>query len=153
MLTLHVSTEAETAAFAARLAQVLAPGDVVALVGDLGTGKTRLVQGLAQAWGVPPGDVTSPTFTLIHEYAGRVPLRHCDAYRLKHPDEFADLGLDDLFAEDGVTVIEWADRVAEFLPRDHLRVGIVAVGATERALSIEGTGARSREIEEALRRR
>jgi tRNA threonylcarbamoyladenosine biosynthesis protein TsaE len=151
VLTFLAASEAETESFAAALAGVLVPGDVVALVGDLGAGKTRLVQGLARVWGVPAPDVTSPTFTLIHEYAGRIPLRHCDAFRLRRPDEFADLGLDELFAEDGVALVEWADRVAEYLPRDHLRIEIAATGATTRLIAVSGTGPHSREIVERLR--
>ena len=147
----YASDEAETVAFAARLAGLLAPGDVVALVGDLGAGKTRLVQGLASALGVPTDAVTSPTFTLIHEYQGRVLLRHCDAYRLRRPEEFADLGLDDLFADDGVAVIEWADRVEQYLPSDHLRVEITATGPTGRTVVISATGPRSERIVNALK--
>jgi tRNA threonylcarbamoyladenosine biosynthesis protein TsaE len=146
MSTILIASEAETEAFAARLAGALRPGDVVALVGDLGAGKTRIVQGLAHALGIPIEDVTSPTFTLIHEYAGRIPLRHCDAYRLRRPEEFADLGLDELFAEDGIAVVEWADRVEQYLPRDHLRVQIEAVGPTARTIELTAAGPRSQAL-------
>lgn len=150
-MTFFASSEADLESLAARLSSVLARGDVVALVGELGAGKTRLVQGLARAWGVNPDEVTSPTFTLIHEYPGRVLLRHCDAYRLRHPEEFADLGLDELFGEDGVAIVEWADRVAEYLPRDHLRIEITATGATTRRIVVSATGMRSKEITDELR--
>jgi len=132
------------------LASALAPGDVIALVGDLGAGKTRLVQGLARACGVTDEDVTSPTFTLIHEYHGRILLRHCDAFRLRRPEEFADLGLDELFAEDGVALVEWADRVEGYLPRDHVRVQITAEGATERTIVVTATGLRSQALVDQL---
>jgi tRNA threonylcarbamoyladenosine biosynthesis protein TsaE len=104
------------------------------------------VQGLACALGVSGEAVTSPTFTLIHEYAGRTPLTHCDAYRLRDPDEFADLGLDDLFAEDAIAIVEWADRVERYLPRDHLRIEIVSVGPTDREMTLSGSGTRSKRI-------
>lgn len=138
--------EADTIAAGQKLAAVLRPGDVVALVGDLGAGKTRFVQAVAKGLDVPDEIVHSPTFTLIHEYAGRLPLRHCDAYRLRNPDEFADLGLDELFGEDGVAFVEWADRVVEFLPRDHLRIELSVIGPTSRQARIIGTGPRSYEI-------
>jgi len=151
MSAFQLASEAETRAFAERLACALQPGDVVALVGDLGTGKTRLVQGIATALGVSTADVTSPTFTLIHEYRGRIRLLHCDAYRLRRPEEFPDLGLDDLFAEDGIAVVEWADRVEQYLPRDHLRVQITATGPTSRAIEITATGPRSEKVSGTLR--
>uniref|UniRef100_A0A7C4QQF4 tRNA threonylcarbamoyladenosine biosynthesis protein TsaE n=1 Tax=Schlesneria paludicola TaxID=360056 RepID=A0A7C4QQF4_9PLAN len=145
-----VHSEAETARLAARLATVLRPGDVVALLGELGAGKTRFVQYLAEACGVPRTAVTSPTFTLVHEYAGRILLRHCDVYRLRHPREFADVGVDELFAEDGVALVEWADRVEADLPRDHLRLEIVPVGPTERNITLTATGPRSRQVLQGL---
>lgn len=140
------TTLGDTDAAGQKLASVLQPGDVIALMGDLGAGKTRFVQAVAKGLGVPDEIVHSPTFTLIHEYTGRLPLRHCDAYRLRNPDEFVDLGLDELFAEDGVAFVEWADRVSKFLPRDHLRVELAVIGPTSRQARITGTGSRSNEI-------
>lgn len=152
-LVWHSDSEAQTLALAASLAKVLQPGDVLALHGDLGAGKTCLVRGLATACGVAREAVTSPTFTLVHEYHGQGNLRlvHCDAYRLRHPDEFADLGWDELFAEDGVAVIEWADRVKAYLPADHLQVEIVATGPQSRTFTLTPTGPRSRQLLERLR--
>lgn len=152
-LVWHSNSEAQTLALAARLAKVLQPGDVLALQGDLGAGKTLFVRGLAMACGVAREAVTSPTFTLIHEYQGQGNLRivHCDAYRLRHPDEFADLGWDELFAEDGVAVIEWADRVKTYLPADHLRVEILPTGPQTRTFTLTPTGPRSRQLGERLR--
>ena len=112
ILTTH--SEDETAAAGRKLAQRLAAGDVVLLSGDLGAGKTAFVRGMAEGLGVDPAEVSSPTFTLIQEYAGgRLPLYHVDLYRLSSI-EVGDLGLDDLTMEGGVTAIEWPDR----LPRD-----------------------------------
>src|SRR5438874_5824824 len=104
-------TESETAAIGRALAASLAAGDVVLLYGDLGAGKTAFVRGLAEGLGVPPAEVSSPTFTLVQEYRkGRVPLFHVDLYRLNDPRELDDLGLDEI-AEDGVMAIEWAEKL------------------------------------------
>lgn len=134
-----------------RLARLLRPGDVVALTGDLGAGKTRFVKAVAAECGVAGETVHSPTFSLIHEYQGRWPLRHCDAYRLRRPDEFAELGLDELFGSDGVAFVEWADRVAADLPRDHLRVHLEVLGPNTRLATLRSTGPRSAEIVAGMR--
>jgi tRNA threonylcarbamoyladenosine biosynthesis protein TsaE len=105
------NSERETAAAGRDLAARIGPGDVVLLTGDLGAGKTAFVRGLAEGLGIAASEVTSPTFTLIQEYAGgRLPLYHVDLYRLK-PIEVDDLGLDELTSEGGVTAIEWPDRL------------------------------------------
>ena len=107
---------AETVAYGGRRAQSLHAGDVLALAGDLGTGKTQFVKGLVAGLG-SDDEVTSPTFTLIHEYtSGRLPVYHLDFYRLNHRDELRQLGLEDYFNGEGVCVIEWADRFPEILP-------------------------------------
>jgi tRNA threonylcarbamoyladenosine biosynthesis protein TsaE len=104
-------SESETVAAGRELGARLQPGDVVLLTGDLGAGKTAFVRGLAEGLGLDASEVTSPTFTLIHEYGGgRLPLHHVDLYRLK-PIEVDDLGLDELTTEGGVTAIEWPDRL------------------------------------------
>ena len=139
-------TESDTDATGQRLAALLQPGDVIALVGDLGAGKTRFVQAVAKGLGVPDEVVHSPTFTLIHEYFGRFPLRHCDAYRLRRPEEFADLGLDELFGTDAVAFVEWADRVIDDLPHDHLCVELSVTGPTERRACFHACGPRSSQI-------
>ena len=141
-----VMSEAETTDAGHQIAKELRAGDVVALIGDLGAGKTRLVKAVAEAWGVSRDDVNSPTFTLIQEYAGRLPIRHCDTYRLRNAEEFADLGLDELFASDGIALVEWSDRVEEYLPRDRLQVRISIDSLTGRTMEVSATGPRSREI-------
>ncbi|HUQ68056.1 MAG TPA: tRNA (adenosine(37)-N6)-threonylcarbamoyltransferase complex ATPase subunit type 1 TsaE [Planctomycetaceae bacterium] len=148
--TFHLADEDATEQFGRTLARLLEPGDVLALVGDLGAGKTRLVRAIARGLDVAESIVTSPTFTLIHEYAGRFPIRHCDAYRLKQPGEFAALGLDDLFAEDGVAIVEWADRVMDDLPKDRLEIHITATGPTERSVTLIATGFRGSVLHDAL---
>lgn len=142
---------AGTDALAERLAAYLAPGDVLALSGDLGSGKTHFTKALAAALGVPAAAVNSPTFTLIQEYAGRIPIRHCDTYRLRNPAEFAELGLDELFAEDGLAIVEWADRVTADLPRDRLDIQLTATGPTTRRFTFHAAGPRGRAILERLR--
>jgi tRNA threonylcarbamoyladenosine biosynthesis protein TsaE len=108
-ITTH--TEAETSAAGRELAAALRPGGVVLLFGDLGAGKTAFVRGMAEGLGVAPDEVSSPTFTLVHEYrGGRLTLFHVDLYRLDDPREIDDLGLDEI-AEDGVLVIEWAEKL------------------------------------------
>lgn len=144
-LQVSLRSELETQALGLKLAAAVEPAAVIALVGDLGAGKTRLVQALATGLGVD-AFVNSPTFTLIHEYSGRLPLRHCDTYRLKDPDEFADLGLDELLAPDGVAAIEWADRVLDWLPRDHLQIRFEIVGPAERRVTLTARGPQSRRI-------
>jgi tRNA threonylcarbamoyladenosine biosynthesis protein TsaE len=143
--------ESRTAHLGAALAAMLKAGDVVALVGDLGAGKTRLVQAVAEAMGVDRSEVTSPTFVLIHEYAGRLPIYHFDTYRLRDLDEFVELGAEELLYGDGVCLIEWGDRVDAVLPADHLRCEIEITGETARRFRFTGTGPRSEEIVDELR--
>jgi tRNA threonylcarbamoyladenosine biosynthesis protein TsaE len=107
--TLLTSSEEETTAAGERFASRLRPGDVVLLHGDLGAGKTAFVRGLATGLGAPPGDVSSPTFTLVQEYRGRLTLYHVDLYRLQ-PVEVGDLGLDELSEGNAVVAVEWAER-------------------------------------------
>jgi tRNA threonylcarbamoyladenosine biosynthesis protein TsaE len=110
-VTITTHSEAETSEAGRRLAATLTPGSVVLLVGDLGAGKTALVRGLAEGLGVPPEEVSSPTFTLMQEYrGGRVPLIHVDLYRLDDPREIDELGLEELGLE-SVLAIEWAEKL------------------------------------------
>ena len=111
----------ETRAVAARLAARLEPGAVLALFGPLGAGKTCFVQGLADALGVDQ-PVTSPTYTLANEYRGRLPVYHIDLYRIDSPDQALDLGIDEYFEGQGVTLIEWAERAEELFPPRTVRV-------------------------------
>ena len=108
----HTSnSEAETRAIAARLSPALTPGSVVLLSGDLGAGKTAFVRGLASGLGIDPDEVTSPTFTLVHEYrGGRLPLMHVDLYRLDRA-ELDEIGLDSDLAAAGATAVEWSERL------------------------------------------
>lgn len=143
--------EAATARLGALLADRLQAGDVAALVGNLGAGKTRLVQAVAEALGVDRSEVTSPTFVLIQQYAGRLPIYHFDTYRLRDVDEFLDLGAEELLYSDGVCFVEWGERVESVLPTDHVRCEIEIVGQTERRFRFSGTEARSQQIINELR--
>ncbi len=113
----------ETRILGASLAPSLLPGDVISLSGDLGAGKTVFVQGLATALGVTDR-VTSPTFTIVHEYDGRYPIMHLDVYRLDSFQEILDLGFEEFFDPRAVVLIEWGEAVEQLLPRRHLRIDL-----------------------------
>jgi len=138
----------ETRALAARLGPWLAPGDVVALNGELGSGKTEFVHGLAQGLKVPPEvPVASPSFTLAHEYpGGRLPLVHLDLYRLEDlpPELLPDL--EEYLSGDQAVAVEWAERLAPLLPGDYLEVRLAITGESRRTLTIVGHGERGREL-------
>ena len=134
---LRTESEIQTAAVARRLAGRLAPGTLVLLTGDLGVGKTAFVRGLAAGLGIDPEEVSSPTFTLIQEYAGARVLRHVDLYRL-HGAETDDLGLDELTEDGAVVAIEWAERLSG-APAGALRVTIVDLGGDAREVRIDET--------------
>src|SRR3954452_17710682 len=120
MFQFSAEDENDTQRLGAAIAAVLQAGSVVGLIGPLGAGKTRLVQAVANALGVAPGSVTSPTFVLVNEYTGgRLPIYHFDTYRLKDDDEFLNLGPEEYFDSGGITFVEWADRVETLLPPDH----------------------------------
>jgi tRNA threonylcarbamoyladenosine biosynthesis protein TsaE len=142
-MTIDLPNLAATEAFGRRLADLLFPGAVVALIGPLGAGKTHLVRAVALGLGVADGRVvTSPTFVLIQEYVGRMPVYHFDAYRLRGESDFSDLGVHEYFEGDGVCLVEWADRAAGVLPLEHLRVELAVVSETARRATVEGFGRR-----------
>ena len=133
----------ETRAFGRALAARLRAGDVVVLSGDLGAGKTALSQGIATGLGVTER-VTSPTFTIVQEYAGRIPVQHLDLYRLGSVQEVLDLGLDETI-EDRVTLVEWGDVALDALPAEHLEIVITLepdAGDDVRTITCTGRGAR-----------
>ena len=132
----RTASEAETRELARRLAAELTPGAVLLLSGDLGAGKTAFVRGLAEGLGLDAGEVTSPTFTLVHEYrGGRLPLLHVDLYRLDTA-ELDDLGLDQDLAADGVVAVEWPERLSRPVP-GAIRVRLDDVGGDDRVVSVE----------------
>jgi tRNA threonylcarbamoyladenosine biosynthesis protein TsaE len=152
-ITFDVPDLAATTAFGRRLARLLFPGSLVALIGPLGAGKTHLVRAVAEGLGVADGRVVnSPTFVLIQEYNARLPIYHFDAYRLRSPAEFFDLGAHEYFEGNGVCLVEWADRVLECLPTEHLRIRIEVTGETSRRVTAEAYGEGYAAIVRTLRR-
>ena len=141
--TFDIPDLAATEAFGRRLGALLFPGAVVALVGQLGAGKTHLVRAVAEGLGVRnPAAVNSPTFVLIQEYPARLPIYHFDAYRLAGEREFRELGTDEYFHGDGVCLVEWADKVAAALPAEHLRVAITIGDENRRRFEVTAAGRR-----------
>lgn len=134
----------ETVGVGIKLGNILKSGDVIWLSGDLGTGKTALTNGIAKALGID-AYITSPTFNLVNEYEGRLPLYHFDVYRISDPDEMFDIGFDEYINDGGVTVIEWGEQIAEILPSDIIRVTIeknLQKGLDVREITIEFIGSR-----------
>jgi tRNA threonylcarbamoyladenosine biosynthesis protein TsaE len=151
-------SEAETDQLGAALGRALASeggvsaqAALVALVGNLGAGKTRLARSIAVALGADERLVNSPTFILIQEYEASLPIYHCDAYRLKNVKEFLELGVDEIFQSPGVCLIEWAERVAAVLPPDHLRIEIEFAGPTSRRFELIAGGPKSARLLAATR--
>ena len=127
---LHIASEKETERIGEAIGRAAEPGTVVALIGDLGTGKTTLTKSIARGLGVTE-TVTSPTFNIIREYkSGRIPLYHFDVYRIGDPDEMFELGYEEYFYGDGICVVEWADIIEELLPEDAVIIRIER-GASE----------------------
>lgn len=150
-LKIRSHSQSETLEMGKIIGRHLKEGDVVALVGELGAGKTCFAQGIACGIGVPEAyAVTSPTFTFINEYPGRVSLFHMDMYRLGDLDETMDMGLDEYFDGDGVTVIEWAERIQVILPERALNISIVYVDETVRDVTFSGNADQFDSIATAL---
>jgi len=140
-LVFDAASEEDTDRFGAAVALAVARGTTVALCGTLGAGKTRLTQAIAAAYGVPREEVVSPTFVLCQQYCGTRTIQHLDAYRLHDEDELRELGIEELIASADLTVIEWADRVPDALPDDHLRIDIEVLGPTARRFRTRWAGA------------
>lgn len=137
---IHTSSPEETEKIALKLARLLKSGDVITLEGDLGAGKTTFTKALAKGLGIKK-IVNSPTFTIIKEYEdGRLPLYHMDVYRIENCEE--DLGFDEYFEGEGVTIVEWAQLIEEQLPPEHLTILIRHIGGNKRALIFEPKGNR-----------
>jgi tRNA threonylcarbamoyladenosine biosynthesis protein TsaE len=142
---------ADTFRLGRRLGALLRPGDVLALAGELGAGKTCLIRGLAAGAGVDrSAAVSSPTFTLVNEYPGRVPFYHVDLYRLGSAEEADGLGLEECLGGAGVAAVEWADRYPSLLPEDVLWIRLTYESPTRRTLGLKATGPRSRALIDAL---
>jgi len=126
----------DTLAIARELGAALLPGDVVGLTGDLGAGKTLFCKGVGEALGIPPDRIVSPTFTIVTEHAGPVPLTHIDVYRLSGAREADEIGMRELLSGDGVCLVEWAEKIAERLPTDCIQVTFAISGGDRREIAI-----------------
>ena len=151
-MVLQTKSTAETIQIGKNIGGLLLPGDVVALVGELGAGKTQFIKGLAAGVGIRKSTyVSSPSFTLINEYEGKIPFFHIDLFRLETEREAEDLGLEEYFQGIGITAIEWADKIPSLLPREMLFVHIAYTGDHTRSFEIIGKGKRYEELVNRLR--
>jgi tRNA threonylcarbamoyladenosine biosynthesis protein TsaE len=147
VLTYNTVFDRETIKLGQKLGAVLNEGDVIALVGELGSGKTWFAKGIAIGLGISPGTViTSPSFSLLNEYEGRCTFFHMDAYRLESLSDFISAGLDEYFFQDGVVAMEWADRWPEILPDWRVKVEFAIVDDHLRKINLSGYHARAVEI-------
>lgn len=142
MMAISDSPEA-TERFAVRLARLLQPGDFLSLHGELGAGKTRFAAGIAKGVGVDPSlPVTSPTYTILNIYQGRIPFYHFDLYRLAGDDDIADLGFQEYFYGNGVCLVEWPERMTAELPSERLDISLAYIGEQVRNIELTATSAR-----------
>ena len=136
ILLLFSGAPEDTLAIARALGGALRPGDVVGLTGELGAGKTLFCKGVGEALGIPPDRIVSPTFTIVTEHAGPVPLTHIDVYRLSGAREADEIGMRELLPGDGVCLVEWAEKIAELLPSDCIRVTFSISGDDRREIEV-----------------
>ncbi len=152
-MIIHTQSARETVQWGKRIGGFLRSGMVVALVGELGSGKTHLIKGLAAGVGVKrAGRIASPSFTLVHEYQGRIPFYHIDLYRLTAEEEAERLGLEEYLGGAGVAAVEWADRIPSFLPGELLRIRFRFLDCHRRSIDLQGKGGRYEEIVDLLDR-
>ena len=135
-MTFHTKTADETIALGRRLGEKLRKGDVIAMQGTLAAGKTTITKGIAEALGVKDV-ITSPTFCLISEYSGKMPLYHMDVYRLEGAEDFVNLGTDDMIYGDGVSVIEWSEKIMSELPKKTIKLVITPQDDGSREITID----------------
>ncbi len=156
LISLHTDAAWQTAALGRALGAALRPGDFVALVGDLGAGKTCFSRGVAEGAGVSPEDISSPTFAIVQRYAGRIPLFHADLYRLGDPDELYATGYFDLLAaSEGAFLVEWAEQVPGAIPAGALVLRLAAdpILDSRRVMQLEPRGVRASELASVISRR
>ena len=149
-LTVHTNSPHETMALGEQIGRAAQAGDCIALIGELGAGKTVMAKGIAQGLGIEPDAVTSPTFVLIARHQGELPLYHFDAYRLSAASEMSAIGAEEMLYGKGVCVIEWADRMAEILPEDRLEIRMIVTAETGRNIRVRSTGRQSLWLARAL---
>ncbi|MGB9627281.1 MAG: tRNA (adenosine(37)-N6)-threonylcarbamoyltransferase complex ATPase subunit type 1 TsaE [Thermodesulfobacteriota bacterium] len=142
-MVLQTRNASETIRLGKKIGRLLIAGDIVALVGELGVGKTQFIKGLASGIGVKnPRYISSPSFTLINEHQGRIPFYHIDLFRLKTEEEAEELGLEEYYHGNGVTAIEWADKIPSLLPKELLWTQITYTGVHTRLIEMVGKGNR-----------
>lgn len=135
----------ETEEFGNKLGKLLKNGDIVCLIGDLGAGKTALTKSIVKGLDIDEY-VTSPTFTLVNEYDGRVHVNHFDVYRVSDCDELLDIGFEEYIYSDSVTIIEWANLIEEILPKERLTITIKAILENKREINVDAEGERYKEL-------
>ncbi len=153
MFSVVTSSPEQTWKVGEQLGALLGPGDTVCLYGDLGAGKTSFSYGIATGLNVKDQYITSPTFTFVNEYQGRVPFYHIDLYRLKDRDELENIGFEEYIDSDGVTVIEWAERAEEELPEERLSIYLTYVNENSREVGFLAEGERYQKLLNELRQR
>jgi len=140
---IETHSEKETMRFAESMGEEAVAGDVICLTGDLGAGKTRFVKGFVRAFGLDPGIVTSPTFTIIHEYEGTLPIYHFDCYRIEKVGEVLEIGAEEYFYGDGISIIEWPENISAVLPEDAIRIEFEITGRSSRKIRLTQNQKRS----------
>ncbi len=142
MIKIQTHSYEETVEFGKKIGAVLESGDIISLSGDLGTGKTAFTNGIAKSLGIK-SYITSPTFTLVNEYEGLIPLYHFDVYRISDPDEMFDIGFDEYINGKGITIIEWGEQIEDILPEDIIKIEIqknLSEGLDIREITVEFIG-------------
>ena len=134
-----------------RLAGNFKKGDIVCLFGDLGSGKTVLTKGISSGLGVDKDKVASPTFVILRQYEGRFMIYHFDLYRLNRPEDILDLGYEEYFFDEGISVIEWADKLGRLAPREFLKIQLLVAGKNKRKLKISAEGLKYKKLLEDIR--
>ncbi len=153
MFSIITSSTDQTEELGRIVGSLLEPGDLICLYGDLGAGKTHFSYGIAQGLDVLEQYITSPTFTFVNEYKGRIPFYHIDLYRLNDPAELEGIGFDEYVDSDGATVIEWAERAEDELPREMLNVYLSHVSDTSREIGFYAEGSRYEKLLEDVKHR
>jgi tRNA threonylcarbamoyladenosine biosynthesis protein TsaE len=131
------NSEEETRIFGRELSAMLHDRDIIVLTGPLGAGKTCLIKGIAVGLGVPEEDTKSPSFTLVNEYCGRVPLYHFDLYRMKDESELYQIGWDEYLLRDGIVVVEWGEKAGDYLPEKRINISIEIISENGRNIKVD----------------
>lgn len=135
-MRLESNSEANTINLGKEFASKLSVGDVVCLEGDLGAGKTHFIKGIAEGLGIDPSKVSSPTFNIVNEYTGEIPLYHFDCYRIEREEEMQEIGFDDYLFGDGISVIEWPSKISGLIPENAIKINMEHAGKSKRIIFI-----------------